>query len=93
MGIPLHNVHEPSVHTTTPTSSAEPPLQELIAQKDNLEEELKALGSVLDSHNVTMQTSLTTFDGYPRSDIDVPQSNTIVPQLTMNMNVSLLTEE
>ena len=43
-------------------------------QRDRLEEELKALGSVLDSHGVTMQTSLTTFDGYPRADIDVPQS-------------------
>jgi len=25
-------------------------------------------------HNVNMNTSLTTFDGYPRDDIDVPQS-------------------
>jgi 26S proteasome regulatory subunit N4 len=48
-------------------------LQQLIARKDNLEAELKALGAVLDSHGVTMQTSLTTFDGYPRSDIDVAQ--------------------
>jgi 26S proteasome regulatory subunit N4 len=48
-------------------------LQQLIARKDNLEAELKALGAVLDSHGVTMQTSLTTFDGFPRSDIDVAQ--------------------
>lgn len=48
-------------------------LQQLIARKDNLEAELKALGAVLDTHGVTMQTSLTTFDGFPRSDIDVAQ--------------------
>ena len=48
-------------------------LHQLIARKDNLEAELKALGAVLDSHGVTMQTSLTTFDGFPRSDIDVAQ--------------------
>lgn len=48
-------------------------LQQLITRKDNLEAELKALGAVLDSHGVTMQTSLTTFDGFPRSDIDVAQ--------------------
>lgn len=48
-------------------------LQQLIVRKDNLEAELKALGAVLDSHGVTMQSSLTTFDGFPRSDIDVAQ--------------------
>lgn len=48
-------------------------LPQLISRKDNLEAELKALGAVLDSHGVTMDTSLTTFDGYPRSDIDVAQ--------------------
>lgn len=66
-------------------------LQELIAEKDRVEAELKALGQVLDSvrsnntlteplanscnqHGVNMNTGLTTFDGFPRSDIDVPQS-------------------
>lgn len=66
-------------------------LIELINRRDRLEEELKALGSVLDSvssygscvrleltcdgqHGVNMSTSLTTFDGYPRDDIDVAQS-------------------
>jgi 26S proteasome regulatory subunit N4 len=28
-------------------------------------------------HNVNMNTSLTTFDGYPRADIDVAQSQRI----------------
>jgi len=44
-----------------------------MTKRDNLEAELKALGAVLDSHGVTMQSSLTTFDGYPRADIDVAQ--------------------
>lgn len=48
-------------------------LHQLINRRDDLEAELKALGSVLDSHGVNMQTSLTTFDGFPRSDIDVAQ--------------------
>lgn len=48
-------------------------LNQLITRKDNLEAELKALGSVLDTHGVTMQTGLTTLDGFPRSDIDVAQ--------------------
>ena len=77
MGILMPNIHEPSVPSANGNSSNkpdEPTLQELMIQKDKLEEELRTLGSVLDSHNVTMSTSLTTFDGYPRSDIDVPQS-------------------
>ncbi|KAL9086406.1 MAG: hypothetical protein Q9159_004182 [Coniocarpon cinnabarinum] len=81
MGLPMfNNIHDPSVASNHETESAspvaEPSLQELIAQKDNLEEELKALGSVLDSHRVNMNTSLTTFDGYPRADIDVAQIRT-----------------
>lgn len=31
-----------------------------------------------EQHRVNMNTSLTTFDGYPRDDIDVPQSITSV---------------
>lgn len=49
-------------------------LQELMADKERVEAELKALGQVLDSHGVNMNTGLTTFDGFPRSDIDVAQS-------------------
>ncbi|KAK2757607.1 putative 26S proteasome regulatory subunit [Arachnomyces sp. PD_36] len=48
----------------------------LIEEKERLEAELKALGSVLESHGVTMTTTLTTFDGYPRDDIDIPQIRT-----------------
>lgn len=84
MGIPLHttmDIHTPSTHPTPSTSSntdtngapTTTPLQQLILQKDALESELKALGSVLDSHNVGMHTPLLTPDGFPRADIDVPQ--------------------
>ncbi|KAI9822225.1 MAG: putative 26S proteasome regulatory subunit [Thelocarpon impressellum] len=51
-------------------------LSELIAQKDRVESELKALSAVLESHGVNMNTSLTTFDGYPRDDLDVAQIRT-----------------
>lgn len=76
----MDNLHAPTV-PSGPASGPEQTdahtqkltLRELISKKDDLEAELKALGSVLDSHGVTMTTSLTTFDGYPRIDIDVPQ--------------------
>ncbi|KAI9835453.1 MAG: hypothetical protein M1819_002371 [Sarea resinae] len=46
-------------------------LNELMAQKERVEGELIALSGVLDSHGVNMNTSLTTFDGYPRADLDI----------------------
>ena len=74
----MYSVHEPTVSAANAepatATGQEPTLQELMIQKDKLEEELKALGSVLDSHGANMNTSLTTFDGYPRADIDVAQS-------------------
>lgn len=81
MGLTMDESNISSLHVPSgPTSFAtERPnyngltLQQLITRKDNLEEELKALGSVLDRHKVTMQSSLTTFDGFPRADIDVAQ--------------------
>lgn len=72
----LSTIHVPSGPTTF---SQERPsydgltITQLMTRKDNLEAELKALGAVLDSHGVTMQSTLTTFDGYPRADIDVAQ--------------------
>ena len=72
----LADIHIPS----GPTSLRQDPavldglsLRQLIERKNNLEAELKALGAVLQSHSVNMQTSLITLDGYPRSDIDVAQ--------------------
>ncbi|KAF2864822.1 26S proteasome non-ATPase regulatory subunit 9 [Massariosphaeria phaeospora] len=83
MGLLMDDIHAPTV-SSGPTSSgysngvpkAQLSLQELIAEKDRVEAELKALGQVLDSHGVHMTTSLTTFDGFPRADIDVAQIRT-----------------
>ncbi|KAF2115107.1 hypothetical protein BDV96DRAFT_493889 [Lophiotrema nucula] len=79
----MDDIHAPTV-SSGPTSSGytngvskdQLSLQELISEKDRLETELKALGQVLDSHGVTMNTTLTTFDGFPRADIDVAQIRT-----------------
>lgn len=72
----LYSLHVPSGPTSFATERPSYDgltLQQLMVRKDNLEEELKALGSVLDRHKVTMHSSLTTFDGFPRADIDVAQ--------------------
>lgn len=74
------DIHAPSVPQTdlSDATTDQPVTMEavmaLIKKKDEVEAELKALGAVLDSHKVTMDTSLTTFDGYPRDDIDIAQS-------------------
>ncbi|KAF2017569.1 26S proteasome non-ATPase regulatory subunit 9 [Aaosphaeria arxii CBS 175.79] len=79
----MDDIHAPTVSSGPTTSGhsngvpkAQLSLQELIAEKDRVEAELKALGQVLDSHGVKMTTGLTTLDGFPRSDIDVPQIRT-----------------
>ncbi|KAL2124566.1 hypothetical protein VTJ04DRAFT_931 [Mycothermus thermophilus] len=46
-------------------------IAELQKKKDQIEGELRALGRILDSHGVDMNTSLLTPDGFPRADIDV----------------------
>ncbi|CAO2657837.1 Nn.00g070970.m01.CDS01 [Neocucurbitaria sp. VM-36] len=79
----MDDIHAPTV-SSGPTSSGysngipkeQLSLQELMAEKDRVEAELKSLGQVLDSHGVNMNTGLTTFDGFPRSDIDVAQIRT-----------------
>ena len=55
MGLPMDNIHAPTV-PSGPTSQLTGPdpfaglsLLELVHRRDGLEEELKALGSVLDS--------------------------------------------
>ncbi|KAI5797407.1 26S proteasome non-ATPase regulatory subunit 9 [Peziza echinospora] len=62
--------HKPLDSTTVPKTKEE--LLELMSQRDILEAELRTLGAILDANKVTMKTTLTTFDGYPRDDIDVP---------------------
>ncbi|KAL2842854.1 hypothetical protein BJX68DRAFT_244464 [Aspergillus pseudodeflectus] len=87
MGIPMaNNLHTPTV-SSGPTSGGIPrdlsklSMGDLMKHKENIEEELSALSSVLTSHGVNMSTSLTTFDGFPRDDIDVAQIRTIRAQI------------
>jgi 26S proteasome regulatory subunit N4 len=56
MGIPMDDIHTPTVHSGPTTrlqgsdaNISKLSLMELIDRRDRLEEELKALGSVLDS--------------------------------------------
>ncbi|KAI6374369.1 hypothetical protein MCOR25_003158 [Pyricularia grisea] len=78
----MDNLHAPTIPsgpTSAPTANGRAghlTITELQRKKDNLEAELKALGSVLESHNVDMNTNLLTPDGFPRADIDVPQIRT-----------------
>lgn len=78
----MDDLHAPTVQSgptsqgTTNGSDAKKTFRELVSQKENLEAELSALSSVLDSHGVNMNTSLLTFDGFPRADIDVAQIRT-----------------
>jgi len=101
MGLPLRmeNLHAPTVPsgpTTVPALNGSQTngltFAQLQAKKDNIEAEIRALGSVLESvgspsnsvmpgteilqHGVDMNTRLLTPDGFPRADIDVAQSNT-----------------
>ncbi|KEQ75922.1 26S proteasome non-ATPase regulatory subunit 9 [Aureobasidium namibiae CBS 147.97] len=78
----MNDIHAPTVASgpsSTQANGAEREklsLPELIAEKDRVWSELSALGSVLDSHGVNMSTPLTTFDGYPRPDLDIAQIRT-----------------
>ncbi|KAL9132232.1 MAG: hypothetical protein Q9217_000036 [Psora testacea] len=81
MGLRMDDIHTPTVPSGPTTSNTSThgieqekrSLMELMDEKTHIEEELFALGGVLDSHGVNMSTTLTTFDGYPRDDIDVAQ--------------------
>ncbi|KAH1800004.1 hypothetical protein LV155_003756 [Aspergillus fumigatus] len=82
MGIPMNdNIHAPTV-PSGPTSGgvtrdlSKLTMVDLMQEKERIEAELSALSAVLTSHGVNMNTSLTTFDGFPRDDIDVAQIRT-----------------
>ncbi|KAL2812498.1 hypothetical protein BJX63DRAFT_396484 [Aspergillus granulosus] len=88
MGIPManNNLHAPTVSSGStsggiPRDLSKLSMGDLMKHKENIEEELSALSSVLTSHGVNMNTSLTTFDGFPRDDIDVAQIRTIRAQI------------
>ncbi|KAI0389356.1 hypothetical protein F5Y17DRAFT_469745 [Xylariaceae sp. FL0594] len=66
----------PSSRPLTNGNTKQLSFAELHQKKENLEAELKALGGVLDSHGVNMETPLLTRDGFPRADIDVAQIRT-----------------
>jgi 26S proteasome non-ATPase regulatory subunit 9 len=78
----MENLHAPTVPSGETTASVTNgdaghlSFAELVRRKDDVEAELKALGGVLDSHGVDMNTSLLTSDGFPRADIDVAQIRT-----------------
>ncbi|KAI1964649.1 putative 26S proteasome regulatory subunit [Ophidiomyces ophidiicola] len=82
MGIPMDELHAPTV-PSGPTSGtgggrdiSRLSINELYHEKENIEAELKALSGILQSHGVTMETPLLTFDGYPRNDLDIAQIRT-----------------
>ncbi|MCJ1403706.1 GTP-binding nuclear protein gsp1/Ran [Xylographa trunciseda] len=84
MGLRMEDIHTPTV-PSGPTSTSngrynvledKTPLMDLILEKERVESELSALSSVLDSHGVNMNTGLTTFDGFPRNDLDIAQIRT-----------------
>ncbi|KAL4729997.1 putative 26S proteasome regulatory subunit [Fusarium chlamydosporum] len=78
----MENLHAPTVPSGETTASVTNgdaghlSFAELQRKKDDIEAELKALGGVLDSHGVDMNTTLLTSDGFPRADIDVAQIRT-----------------
>lgn len=74
------NIHAPTIPsgpTTVSTngiSHSHLSLRELDTKKKDMEAEFTALGGVLESHGVNMNTPLMTPDGFPRADLDVAQS-------------------
>ncbi|KAF9886863.1 GTP-binding nuclear protein gsp1/Ran [Aspergillus nanangensis] len=84
MGIPMDDdIHAPTVASGPTTARpygddlAKLSVVDLMQEKQRVEDELSTLSSVLTSHGVNMTASLTTFDGFPRDDIDVAQVRTI----------------
>nr|KMM71476.1 26S proteasome non-ATPase regulatory subunit 9 [Coccidioides posadasii RMSCC 3488] len=82
MGMPMDDIHAPTV-PSGPVSRlgaerdiSKMSMHELFKEKEQLEVELKVLSEVLQSHGVNMETPLTTFDGYPRDDLDIAQIRT-----------------
>ncbi|KAJ5884725.1 hypothetical protein N7495_009235 [Penicillium taxi] len=73
-----NNIHAATVTAGSTSAGAERDfsqlsLTELGQEKQRIEQELKENSAVLSSYAVSMTSTLTTFDGFPRSDIDVPQ--------------------
>ncbi|CAG8927964.1 unnamed protein product [Penicillium salamii] len=78
----MDDIHAPTVASGpasggTPRDVSKLSMPDLMQEKERIEEEMSALSSVLQSHGVRMTSSLTTFDGFPRDDIDIAQVRTI----------------
>ena len=72
MGLPMNNLHNPTVVPSGPSTNLgvaneapqeEMPLKDLIAEKTRVDEELKALGSVLDSVRLIYNIVEYSFSG------------------------------
>ncbi|KFY31070.1 hypothetical protein V493_01434 [Pseudogymnoascus sp. VKM F-4281 (FW-2241)] len=78
----MENLHAPTIPSGPTTSygggirTEGLTLPELQLKKESMEAELRALGGVLESHGVDMNTNLMTPDGFPRADLDVAQIRT-----------------
>lgn len=84
----MNNLHAPTVPSGTSSTAESSNGQAgrvsfavLQRRKDDVEAELMALGNVLESHGVKMDTPLLTRDGFPRADIDVAQIRTTRAQI------------
>ncbi|ODQ65850.1 t-SNARE [Nadsonia fulvescens var. elongata DSM 6958] len=73
---PLYEGNTASNPSTDDSTVSNQKVMALMAKRQNLEETLNALMSVLESHKVDMHTKLVTSDGFPRSDLDVAQIRT-----------------
>lgn len=85
----LHAPTVPSGPRTAPTANGDSKqlgFTELQRRKLEIEAELAALGGVLDSHGVNMDTPLLTADGFPRADIDVAQIRTTRARIIRRRN-------
>lgn len=56
---------------------SQPSIQELSNRKKSIEDALTSLIEALESHGATMDTPLTTQEGFPRADIDIAQIRSI----------------
>jgi len=84
MGMPIQNLHSPTVgssNTAEPADNAS--LTDLIARKDALESELKVLGSVLDSVSYIPPALHLSPPGFPPFLV-ITLLTTLHPPLTLS---------
>ncbi|XP_025197870.1 26S proteasome non-ATPase regulatory subunit 9 [Melanaphis sacchari] len=74
----------PSVIETTSITRKE--VLDMMNEKEKLEQQLKSLGEVLESHGVGMSESLVDDQDFPRNDIDVYQIRLIRNRIICTRN-------